>query len=187
MSTKILNNYIEIDKKRIFQIANRFVELFNNDNSYISSRMLQCFCYYIQGVCLVDTGEVEFEEDIIATKFTPIIRSIREKYKSNRADNIIAEDIIYDKIDTTTLERIKETYTKFYGGTNYKIRMMACLPSPNNKALAEGKDNIISRIELKDYFTKILESNEVTETMRQKISDNIISRNKIAFEILKNN
>lgn len=73
---------------RWFLLRNNIEQQKDECIEFISNLKLQKLLYYAQGIHLAVTGEILFEEDVLAWKSGPVVQEVYDMYKVNKAETI---------------------------------------------------------------------------------------------------
>lgn len=155
------------------QVANWFLVRHSSEmerdeavDENLTQMKLHKLMYYAQGVNLAVFQERLFDEELLAWKHGPVVRSIYDRFQGTREldDNIVDEEELSDyslisKDDNSRmiLEVVYDTYGGFSAG---QLRNMTHRESPWIEAWEDGYgDSIISDKTIEQYFAEnIVES-----------------------------
>lgn len=116
--------------------------------------------YYAQGVFLALFNTRLFDEDLLAWKHGPVVRSLYDKYQGKRElDDLISDNqmddyikIANDEKSRTALEAVYEQYGGFSAG---QLRNMTHSEAPWKEAWEESEGSSpLNDTTIKEYFKK---------------------------------
>lgn len=122
------------------------------DAEYISNLKLQKLLYYAQGTYLAITGYELFHEPILAWKHGPVVNSVYQEYKENKANGIVYEKPFdFNEFDPETENILEEVYDCFGQYSAWKLRNMTHSEEP---WISTDINEVISNDKIKDYFKR---------------------------------
>ena len=122
------------------------------DAEYISNLKLQKLLYYAQGTYLAITGHELFKEPILAWKHGPVVNSVYQEYKGNKANGIVYEKPFdFNEFDPETENILEEVYDCFGQYSAWKLRNMTHSEEP---WISTDINEVISNDKIKDYFKR---------------------------------
>lgn len=118
----------------------------------ISNLKLQKLLYYAQGCFLAVTDKVLFDDDIVAWQHGPVVESIYQQYKGNKAEGIVFnEEFDFSSFSKEENELLTEVYDVFGQYSAWKLRNM----THNETPWKETPQNAVIPIEkIKEYFKR---------------------------------
>lgn len=141
--------------KNIINIYNSKVdELVRNYDitpEYITNLKLQKLLYFVQALCLMIFGKKAFSEKILAWPYGPVINEVYQKYKPNRANEIVSEKFI--KNISSGLYKVIEEVVTCYGSIEAnKLIDFTHEEEPWKNAEINSEIDIES---IRNYFNKV--------------------------------
>lgn len=119
------------------------------DADYISNLKLQKLLYYAQGCYVALRDNVLFDDPIVAWTHGPVVESVYQEYKSNKANGIKYDKSFGVKIDEDTEIILKEVYDAFGKFSAWGLRNMTHSEKPWKDT---KQSDVISVEKIKDYF-----------------------------------
>lgn len=148
----------QIDKEEMvgisaFTIADWFVAHNNavmryNSADEISNLKVQKLLYYAQGCALVSFGKALFDEDIVAWKHGPVVRSVYDKYQKYGRSGI-TEIPEYPETDVEVEKLLINTYNAFAKYSAWELANLTHKEDPWRQTSAQEK---IPTSLIRDYF-----------------------------------
>lgn len=141
--------------KNVINIYNSKVdELVRNYDitpEYITNLKLQKLLYFVQALCLMIFGKKAFSEKILAWPYGPVINEVYQKYKPNRANEIVSEKFI--KNISSGLYKVIEEVVTCYGSIEAnKLIDFTHEEEPWKNAEINSEIDIES---IRNYFNKV--------------------------------
>ena len=130
-----------------------------NEADDISNLKLQKLLYYAQGICLGMTGEVLFDDSIVAWQHGPVVVSVYDKYCVYGRSGIIYTDDLAPKEEYSEAEEdiLSKVYDYFGQFSAWKLRNMTHEEAPWQNT---PKNHVIDVALIKDYFERHYIANE---------------------------
>ena len=148
-------------EKNLNQSTNNDYDIYEG----ITHLKLQKLLYFAQGVCLAETGEPLFYDNIEAWSYGPVVRSIYEKFVDNGRNNLELDmenpenSSIVDKIlnDTKVRKILDFVYENFASYTAWKLVDMTHkigTPWDITREKNNNEKDVIDNSLIKDYFVR---------------------------------
>lgn len=147
-------NAIDVAKNIINIYNSKVDELVRNYDitpEYITNLKLQKLLYFVQALCLMIFGKKAFSEKILAWPYGPVINEVYQKYKPNRANEIVSEKFI--KNISSGLYKVIEEVVTCYGSIEAnKLIDFTHEEEPWKNAEINSEIDIES---IRNYFNKV--------------------------------
>lgn len=130
-------------------LAYNQIRLVEDGADCISNLKLQKLLYYAQGSYLGITGNVLFDDPIVAWKHGPVVESIYHRYKQYGYLGIPANEISLPEFDPETESILESVYNTFGQFSAWKLRDKTHEETPWRET---EQSNVISVDSIKKYF-----------------------------------
>lgn len=143
--------------KKISAVSKYIIHEMKKNNIDINHLKLQKLLYYIQVWNLVFLEKEIFEEDFEAWLHGPVARVIWDEYKEKSIlmDNIeLEEEEISLNVTEEQKEIIDDVLDSYGTKTGYHLEMLTHQEQPWITAYEKGRNTIISKTEMKEYYTE---------------------------------
>lgn len=143
------------------QISNYIISLTqNNPEENLTNMKLQKILYYLQGYYLAIFNESLYEDEIEAWKYGPVVYEEYHTYKAYGNNSIIVpeHDNSFDYLTKGQKNFINKVYGYFRQFSPIKLMELTHEESPWLDTY--GKDQVISKNKLKDFFSSSELKNE---------------------------
>jgi len=95
------------------------------DAEYISNLKLQKLLYYAQGVYSALTGDLLFDDNIVAWRHGPVVESVYHEYKHNGPEGInFSDNFDFSSVDQSARSILETVYDYFGQYSAWKLRDM---------------------------------------------------------------
>lgn len=130
-------------------LAYNQIRLVEDGADCISNLKLQKLLYYAQGSYLGITGNVLFDDPIVAWKHGPVVESIYHRYKRYGYLGIPADEISLPEFDPETESILESVYDTFGQFSAWKLRDKTHEETPWRET---EQSNVIDVNSIKKYF-----------------------------------
>jgi len=146
-----MSKHTALEVAKWFLAYNRIME--SQDGAELLSNLkLQKLLYYAQGTFLAITGDVLFQDEILAWQHGPVVRSVYDEYKANGSNGILFdEDFDFDSFTPEENRILKEVYNVFGQYSAWKLRNMTHSEAPWKQTELNHEISIEA---IRDYFVK---------------------------------
>lgn len=120
-----------------------------SDADLISNLKLQKLLYYAQGCFLACFDRPLFNEPIVAWEHGPVVESVYQEYKVNRANGIVFDEDFINEFDDEEESLLEEVYNTFAKYSAWGLRNMTHQETPWINTQQSGE---ISQDSIKKYF-----------------------------------
>jgi uncharacterized phage-associated protein len=121
------------------------------DGELISNMKLQKLLYYAQGAYLAITGNVLFDDPIVAWKHGPVVEVVYHKYKGFGSSGIEYDGSDLPEFDDETESILNQVYEVFGQYSAWKLRELTHSEAPWNFA---EQGEVIDLTLIKEYFSR---------------------------------
>lgn len=138
------------------------IETVLEDAELISNLKLEKLLYYAQGVFLGITGNVLFNDDIVAWDHGPVVEVVYRKYKMHGSEGIPFSEIPTEKYCTKEESILEQVYDYFCQYSAWKLRNMTHGERPWKET---EKNDVICTSLIKEFFEEeyIIDEEEDTQ------------------------
>ena len=135
----------------VFDVADFFLGMEENNDSDITNLKLQKLCYYAQGVYMaVKEGAPLFDEDLVRWEHGPVCPELYHKYKDFGSTVIPSPGAsLENKFSQEQLDVLDDVYSYFGQFSAWKLRNMTHEEAP---WLGTSDNNIIKKDDIYSYF-----------------------------------
>lgn len=120
-----------------------------SDADLISNLKLQKLLYYAQGCFLAYFDRPLFNEPIVAWEHGPVVESVYQEYKANRANGIVFDDDFNSEFNNEEESLLEEVYNTFAKYSAWGLRNMTHQETP---WLNTQQSDVIDNEVIKKYF-----------------------------------
>ena len=120
-----------------------------SDADLISNLKLQKLLYYAKGCFLAYFDRPLFNEPIVAWEHGPVVESVYQEYKSNRANGIVFDDYFNSEFDNEEESLLEEVYNTFAKYSAWGLRNMTHQETP---WISTQQSSVIDNEVIKKYF-----------------------------------
>ena len=143
------------------RVADFFLAFAKEHGDYISQLKLQKMVYYADAWFLVNFGSPLINEDFEAWVHGPVVRALYQRFKEYRW-NPILEDVDFPELTDQHKGHLTEIYDVFGKFSGYELEQMTHAEQPwiearGNCEPDEACENLISKVTMRDYYTKLAE------------------------------
>jgi len=138
-------------------VAYLFLRWAYKDGEIVSNLKMQKLLYYAQAWHLVFFNKALIQEEIEAWELGPVIPEAYHEFKSFGNDSLEYEldGTEEDTFSDTKLKYLKDCYNAFIRYTPHALVNMTHNEKPWRDAFRKGPSTIISRISMKEYYSKL--------------------------------
>lgn len=153
---------LKFEEENAIDVAKNIINIYNSKvdelvrdyditPEYITNLKLQKLLYFVQALCLMIFGKKAFSEKILAWPYGPVVNEVYQKYKPNRANEIVSEKFI--KNISSGLYKVIEEVVTCYGSIEAnKLIDFTHEEEPWKNAEINSEIDIES---IRNYFNKV--------------------------------
>lgn len=141
----------EIIMATVFEVANFFLGMEENNDSDITNLKLQKLCYYAQGVFMaLNDGQPLFDEELVKWDHGPVCKALYHEYKAHGSNVIPAPENKGGNVFTPEqLDVLEDVYSYFGQFSAWKLRNMTHEEDP---WLGTKDSEVIKKEDIYSYF-----------------------------------
>lgn len=144
---------------KAIKVANKLLEIANQNGDLITNLKLQKLLYYAQAFYLVNNnGKKLFDDDIQAWQYGPVVPSVYQEYKKFNSYPIDFSKVKDRKFNFTKnqLNYLSDFANEYFRYSATELVTKTHEEQPWKTAVAKGFNSVIDTSEMYEYYSKLV-------------------------------